>query len=359
MMGGDLPEAAISIVYLPMIAVSVTGVPAQDVTVILVTHNSGRHIAACLDTLPEGPVIVIDNASEDDSVGLTIATRPSAHVIRSRTNIGFACAVNRASQDAATPFILLLNPDTKLQADTILRLVTAAVNHPEFAILGALAIGPDGHPIITCARKRPSTWSVFSTALALRAIFPNSVLFDREALRCLSAPASGIQPADMVAGACMLVRTDSWRRLSGFDERYFMYGEDADLSVRAAKLGMGTALVPGAVYRHTVGGSARSRSAMLCQLFSAQVTYNRLHGRGLLPLTIGPLLQLHCVLRFVVFSFASLMSARAGEARAVWAEVLGNRREWLSGYTASVCKPATMASVSTTSSGAEPDRDPY
>src|SRR4051812_5635679 len=107
----------------------------DDVTVVLVTYNSARILAESLPPLAGLRMIVVDNASSDDTVALVPKLAPRATVIRNERNLGFGRANNRALEQVRTPFALLLNPDCLMQPADVAALLAAAQRYPEAAIV--------------------------------------------------------------------------------------------------------------------------------------------------------------------------------------------------------------------------------
>ncbi|MCU1459188.1 MAG: glycosyltransferase, partial [Actinomycetia bacterium] len=188
----------------------------DDLDVVIVTYNSADHLRGCVAALPTGTrVIVIDNASDDGSA--EVAEQLGCSVLRNDRNEGFGAAVNRAVREqvrAAT--VLLLNPDARIDGPNLQRL-RDALGGERVAVAGPRLRDPAG------TEQRP-WWD-----------FPSPRLAWREAigLHRLRPPDFG-RSADVpfVVGACFLIRTEAWREVGGFDERFWLYGEEADLCQR-------------------------------------------------------------------------------------------------------------------------------
>ena len=208
--------------------------PWQDVTVVVVAYNSGHAIGACLKSLgPAAKVVVVDNASADDSAAVVRAARPEAEIVRNVENVGFGTAVNRGFARAATEYVLLLSPDTTIDGDALAKLVAASDANPEAAIVAPLlkdragrielsVMGPGEH------NHRPAEFA------------PDGTLCTWFAM-----------------AAVWLCRLDHWRTVGGFDEKIFLYGEDADLCLRTTKAGFSIVVVPAATALHLGGQSSR------------------------------------------------------------------------------------------------------
>lgn len=208
--------------------------PWQDVTVVVVAYNSAHVLGACLGSLgPGAKVVIVDNASTDDSVAAARDAMPGAEIVRNAENVGFGTAVNRGFARAATKYVLLLSPDTTIEEDALGRLIAAADANPEAAIVAPLlkdragrlefsVMGPREH------NHRPADFA------------PDGAVCTWFAM-----------------AAVWLCRLDHWRTVGGFDEKIFLYGEDADLCLRTTKAGFSIVVVPDATALHLGGQSSR------------------------------------------------------------------------------------------------------
>ena len=189
-----------------------------DLDVVIVTHQSAEHLPSCVGALPEGVrTIVVDNASTDGSA--EVARQLGCEVLRNAANDGFARAVNRAVREKVRAGnMLLLNPDAVVSAPNLERLLHA-VKEDGVAVAGPRLQHPDG------GEQRP-WWDFPSPARAWREAFGLHRLRSPDFTRSADVP--------FVVGACFLVRTNAFRAVGGFDERYWLYGEEADLCKRLA-----------------------------------------------------------------------------------------------------------------------------
>ncbi|WP_337187236.1 glycosyltransferase [Phenylobacterium sp.] len=287
--------------------------------VVIVSHNSERDLSACLGSIrsswAELTVTVFDNASNDRSA--TIAeTHRSVQVIRSTVNLGFAVAVNRAvaSKSEDVEWILLLNPDARIEPDAIDMLLAASLRYPDGGVFGGLGRTPDGLPIPSSCLDAPSVWSALCYAVGLR-----SGLGKPRAVRQGSRQA---QPTPAVSGAFMLIAQEAWQRAGGFDERYFLYGEDVDLCLRIGALGRRTISVGAAGYLHVGSASSSSRAKRRMMMIRGVLTLYATHARGPLELSQG-LIRIGVLLRVAAKAITDA-SAR---------EVLRRRNFWWRGYS--------------------------
>lgn len=216
--------------------------PEPAVDVVLVAYESAAALPHSLSPLPpEAAVIVVDNASRDESADL--AESLGAHVVRNAENRGFAAAANQGARLGRAPLILFLNPDAVVEPDDLRRLARALASDDRLAAVGPRLVRPDGREQRAWWRF-PSPARTWAEALGLHRLRP-----DRPGPR---------GEVDFVVGACLLVRRRAFEQAGGFDERFWLYGEEADLCRRFRSLGLRVALVADAVARHAGGASGEA-----------------------------------------------------------------------------------------------------
>ncbi|MDH5453308.1 MAG: glycosyltransferase family 2 protein, partial [Paracoccaceae bacterium] len=160
----------------------------QNLTVIVVSYNTRELTLAALRTLfaqtrdTAMKVVVFDNASDDGSADAIAAEFTNVQLIRSSENLGFARANNLVAEKADTEWLLLLNPDTEVHAGAVDRLVAFAQAHPKAGIYGGRTVFPDGSLNMASCWMRITPWSTVCSAFGLSAIFPNSAIFNPEAI---------------------------------------------------------------------------------------------------------------------------------------------------------------------------------
>jgi N-acetylglucosaminyl-diphospho-decaprenol L-rhamnosyltransferase len=224
-----------------------------NVDVVVVSFNSAQHLRACVAPLAgaEGiTVTVVDNASRDASLE-TISDLPLATVALPE-NRGFAAACNVGWRTGTSPFVLFLNPDATIEQDSVRRLVAVLQRDDRVAAAGPKLVKPD-RSLHFSQRRFPSLRSAFAQAVLLHRYLLGSdwacdVILDSERYDGAAAP-------DWLEGACLLVRRHLLERLGGFDERFFLYGEDVDLAARLRALSHELRYEPGAVCVHAGEGS--------------------------------------------------------------------------------------------------------
>jgi len=307
-------------------------------SIIVVSYNTCEMTLACLDsieretTLDGVEVIVIDNASDDGSAS-AIAQHPlNVELITLDNNIGFARANNLGSKYATGEHILLLNPDTVVLDGAVDKLYAFAQQYPDAGIWGGRTQFGDGRPNLTSCWRKISTWSLFCSALGLSKLFPGNRVFNSEAYGGWARDC--ISDVDIVSGCFFMVRRDLWKKLSGFDALFFMYGEEADLCHRAAAIGAQPKLTPDACIIHYGGASEQSKAGKLVKLLAAKMTLIRRHFYPLAK-PLGVLLLIMWPLsRLIAFSLLSLLVPVASfkASRHIWREVWRARQAWIAGY---------------------------
>lgn len=250
------------------------------VDIVIVNWNAGPQLQACVDSIAAhaahrvASVTIVDNGSTDGSDNVHAGLLP-LEVVRTGANLGFARACNIGSARGRAPFVLLLNPDTRLLDDGL----EPALAHLEgskgqdIGVLGVRLIGSDGAVQKHVART-PSTRIFVGEATGLsRAIprlFPPLFLEEFDHL--------SNRDVDHVIGAFYLVRRSLWEQLGGLDERYFIYLEDLDFSVRARALGYRVHYLADMVAFHRGGGTSEQvKAARVAYALESRLVYAAIH----------------------------------------------------------------------------------
>lgn len=303
---------------------------ACDVSVVIISYNTRDWMDKCLSSIAGAAVtskvevIVVDNASKDGSADHVAAGHPEVQLFRNTVNVGFGRAVNQGAKHARGEYVMLLNPDGLLHAGAIDRLVAFARSNPQYVIVGGRTVDEHGHMDPRSCWAAPSLWSLLCSATLLSTLRPGSKLFDPEAMGDFQRDRA--RPVDIVTGCLLLASLADWRKLGGFDERYFVYGEDADLCLRAtAQTGRACAITPDAVMVHAVGASSASRPDKLELLLKGRVALARAHLRG----WKGPVGAWLIVWGVWV---RSLIERLGLSKRTNWREVWRRRERWREGY---------------------------
>jgi hypothetical protein len=244
------------------------------VDVLVVSYNSRDRLRACVEplaALDDVRVIVVDNASPDGSldavVGLPVTTLPL------RSNRGFAHGVNAGVAAGTSPYVLLLNPDTRMGPEALRLLVHVLEREPR-AGAAAPRIVDEAGVLDFSQRRFPRLVSTYSQALFLHRIWPRATWVDDVVRdeRAYERPGS----PEWVSGACILVRRELLERLGGLDDGFFLYREDTDLCRRLRDAGYQIRYEPRAVVVHA-GGASTPTGAHVPTLAASRVRYARKH----------------------------------------------------------------------------------
>lgn len=244
------------------------------VDVVVVSYNSREQLRTCVEPLAhlEGiEVAVVDNASSDGSLE-SVADLPVQRLAMPR-NGGYAYGNNAGWRRGSSPYVLILNPDTLIRKDAVMRLVEVLETEPSVGAVGPRIVDRDG--VLDWSQRRfPRLRSTFAQAFFLHRLFPRSGWAD-EIVRTPAAYERSGSP-DWISGACMLVRRSILERLDGLDEGFFLYCEDKDLCRRIRDAGFDVRFEPSAVCCH-VGGLSAPQSSLLPVLIASRIRYSRLH----------------------------------------------------------------------------------
>lgn len=307
----------------------------EDVTVIIVSFNTRELTLKAIETLLAKAgavsmrVVVWDNASYDGSADAIAQAFPQIELVRSARNLGFGAANNRVAETVTSEWILLLNPDTETHDRAVENLLAFAKAHPEAGIVGGRTVFPDGSLNTASCWNRMTVWSLLSSAVGLARLFPNSRLFNPEGIGGWKR--DSVRHVDIVVGCFLMLPTVLWHKLGGFSDRYFMYGEETDLCLRAAGLGYRPMVTPDAQIMHLVGASTAKREDKVVKVLKAKATLVRDHWKApLVPVGIA-LLWLWGAVRRLGAAFKAMFGGKSATLER-WKSIWQQRRDWLAGY---------------------------
>lgn len=308
-------------------------------TVIIVSYNTRELTLTAIESLykntheTEFETIVFDNNSTDGSADAIEERFPDLDLVRSDENLGFARANNEAAKRAQTEWLLLLNPDTEVYPGAVDSLLAFAQAHPKAGIYGGQTVFPDGSLNIASCWNEITLWSVFCSATGLTALFPQSPVFNPEAIGGWKRDTT--RKVDIVSGCFLLTRRALWEELHGFDLRFFMYAEEADLCKRAKALGYHPMITPSARIMHLVGASTGSRTnpQKTMMVTKARVTLIRKHWRGIRMYAGLAIYWTWSLNRYLVASLLEKINPqRFATQSEKWRYIWENRRAWIAGY---------------------------
>lgn len=208
--------------------------PTTDplVSVVIVSYNCKQPLVDCLRSLERQrddvrlEVVLVDNDSRDDTAFEVASCFPWVRLIVNRENAGFARAVNEGLRFTSGEYLLVLNPDTVVPADSIARAVDELERRPDVGMLGCKLVRPDGSFDHACKRGFPTIMSALYYFTGLARAFPSSPRFSQYTAAHLGIDETG--PVDAVNGAFMLVRRAAAEDVGELDERYWLWAEDLD-----------------------------------------------------------------------------------------------------------------------------------
>lgn len=304
-----------------------------DVSVIIISYNTREMTLACLRSVYEQTkdisyeLIVVDNDSMDSSARAIEEGFPDVDLIKSRENLGFAGANNLATEMAKGNYLLLLNPDTVVLDGAIHKLHVFALNHPNNLVYGGRTLYEDHSLNPTSCWRRPTLWSLFCYSTGLVSLFRTSNLFNPESYG--NWKRDTVKSVDIVTGCFLMIDRKLWDRLGGFDPDFFMYGEDADLCLRAAKEGATPIITPEATIVHYCGASEKVRADKMVRLFRAKEQLIRRHWNPLSAWLGLAMLRFSVLSRVWACRFLNFVGSRKFSKNSEsWREIWQRRKEW-------------------------------
>jgi N-acetylglucosaminyl-diphospho-decaprenol L-rhamnosyltransferase len=311
-----------------------------DLSIIVVSFNTQKYTLECLESVYRETdhinfeVILIDNASSDNTVQLVKANFPQVKLITSIHNHGFAKGNNIAAKEANGEYLLLLNPDTIVQNRAIEKLLAFAQENPGAGVYGGRTIFPDGSLNRSCYSKS-TLWSLICSVFGLTKIFPfssflNPVVFG-------SWKYNTIRNVDIISGCFLLIKKEIWDKLNGFNPLFFMYAEEVDLCLRAKQLGCDPLFYPEAEIIHYRGASESNRADKLIKTYRGEVTiiyeywpkYKIFLGIKLYLLKVWLKSFYYNIFRFI-------NTIKFSEPALEWEKIWRNRKIWVKGWYSNV-----------------------
>ena len=286
----------------------------MKLSVVIINWNSRELLARCLESVRRQEfsglmeIIVVDGASYDGTDRMVGENFPEVRFIQSPENIGYGRCCNLGVCGARGEYVMILNPDTELRPGVIRAMVGALAGIPNAGLVGARLIDPDG---------------AFQTSSTHPLPGPLNTLFDcamtRRALWRLSGRSGKRSPFSVqaVSGACMVVRMSLYRRLGGFNPRFFMYGEDVDLCQRVRDSGHGVYHVPAAEVVHHGGVSSAQQSSGFSSVMIREAVdvIMRIHRSEFAAFCSRVLMALSALVRLTVACLLRLCCVGGARAR--------------------------------------------
>ena len=255
---------------------------APRVAIVIVTFNSARDIDRALRSLADPPpatpheILVVDNASADDTVTRVRASWPGVRLIASPSNLGFAAANNRGIRESSSELVLLLNPDTSVPRGAIDRLVAHLDARPDVAIVGPRIVDGEGRAELSFGSMIAPLTELRQKVLVVgndRGVRPIVSMVDRMTRRT--------REVDWVSGACLLIRRADLEAAGLLDERFFLYTEDVDLCASVRRRGRTVLFAADVEIQHLRGRSAGATTAAAYR--RSQLAFYAKHHPSWLP----------------------------------------------------------------------------
>lgn len=254
-----------------------------DLSVVIVNWNTSAELEACLRSIGEEDsvrleIIVIDNASPDDSVEMVRREFPGVRLIENNANLGFAKAANQGISTSQGRYVLLLNPDSEVKPGALPAIVRFGDENPKVGIFGPKLLNPNGTLQYSC-RGFPTVAAGFFRNTILTKYFPrNSYIYD---YLMLGWDHSEPRDVDWVSGAALVARRELLEDVGMLDERFYMYCEDVDLAFRAHEKSWRVTYFPPAVVVHACGRSSNYRpNRMIIEHHKSIFRFFRKHHGG-------------------------------------------------------------------------------
>ena len=249
-------------------------------SIIIVNYNVKYFLEQCLDSVllavkdMEAEIFVVDNYSSDGSQEYIKSRFPDIIFIENQENVGFSKANNQAIAKAKGDYILLLNPDTVIGENTLTKICIFMDEHHKAGAVGVKMLDGYGQFLPESKRGFPSPWNSFCKISGLSKLFPNSKRFGKYHLKYLDN--NFVHRVDILAGAFMMLRKKAIEKSGYLDERFFMYGEDIDLSYRITRCGYKNYYYPEPII-HYKGESTKKDIKYVKNFYEAMLIFFNKH----------------------------------------------------------------------------------
>lgn len=279
----------------------------DDLGIVILNWNTRALLQRCLETVyaSEGDitfrVVVVDNASSDDSAAMVREYFPQATLIQSPTNNGYSYGNNlglrelgfggRANTSKDAPrYALLLNPDTEVPANVFAHMVAWMDGRRDVGAAGVKLVLPDGTLDKACRRSFPTPMISIYHFSGLGKLFPDSPRFARYNMTYLSPDVE--TEVDSVVGAYMQVRREAIDAVGLLDEVFFMYGEDIDWAFRIKNAGWKIVYHPQVEVKHVKRAASKQSQRAQYEFWRAMLIFYRKHYRATTPLLLHSLIMM-------------------------------------------------------------------
>jgi GT2 family glycosyltransferase len=292
----------------------------DTVAAVVVLHDSGDVVGDCLRSLPSDiEVVVVDNASSDDGAARARAARPDARLVRSQINRGFGGGCNLGWHATGREVLLFLNPDVRLETDTVVRLLARLDEEPHGMVGPALLDAEGGGR--PCKARPSAVMDAIGLLPAAQRWAPGG--WDGKLPAGAPVHSAG-GPVAALEGACFLIRRADLARVGGFDEDLFLYSEEEDLAVRLARIGGRPVYEPRARALHIGGTSTEKVSRFATRhRYRSRVIFYRKRDGGVRGRAAGVLIALAAGLSLLVAVVEVALRRPTSTPPGHWLAVLG------------------------------------
>jgi GT2 family glycosyltransferase len=305
----------------------------MELSIVIVNWNSTDLTVNCIRSIQsttsgiEYEVIVVDNASEGESWRSIPDQLPLVTLIRSHSNIGFARANNLGAERATGKKILFLNPDTIVLGNAISVMVKIVDSNPDIGVLGGHLLNRDLSLQTSCVQRFPTILNQFLTLDWLKRCWPKLPFWGMRAL--FSEDPNGISDAEVVSGACLMLRREIFDSVGGFSTEYFMYAEEIDLCHIVRESGWRVCHAVKAQVVHFGGQSTKKRGDSFSQIVMRESVFKLLRKfRGnryaflyRITVFISALMRLSILLPLTIVPGALLDRQRITWTRKKWSNI--------------------------------------
>jgi len=253
----------------------------MELSIIIVNYNSKFLLENCIDSIKKSifninsEIIVVDNNSTDGSKEYLLPKLTDVKFIFNNENTGFAKACNQGFKISSGKYILFLNPDTILAATCLTYCLSFFKTHPDAGAVGVRMVDRKQTFLKESKRGFPSPATSFYKLFGLTSIFPGSKTFAKYYQGHL--PENENNPVEVLSGAFMMIKREVFEKVNGFDEDFFMYGEDIDLSIRIRQSGYKNYYLGAVTVTHLKGGSTTYNNKYIEDFYDAMDLFVNKH----------------------------------------------------------------------------------
>ena len=264
---------------------SIKRIPDLDLSIVIVNYNVEYFLEQCLNSVIKASqqlkteIIVVDNNSSDGSIEMLKHKFQGVHLIENKDNVGFSRANNQGIKLSQGKYVLLLNPDTVIEEQTLTKMVSRMDKDDTIGGLGVRMVDGKGNFLPESKRGLPTPIVAFYKIFGLSSLFKKSKKFGRYHLSYLNEFEEN--EIEILSGAFMCMRKKVLDEIGLLDEDFFMYGEDIDLSYRIIKAGYKNLYFPDTTIIHYKGESTKKSSVNYVFVFyRAMIIFAKKHFRG-------------------------------------------------------------------------------